>query len=85
FIVFVFTVLDYVLTTLFANKVSSKNISSIFSMKSSLSRVSAVVVLILSSYFLKSISTSELVIINFGLAFIASILVIWFSEKSRVK
>ncbi len=68
--VLVFTVIEYILTNSFANKVTSKNISSLTSMKSSLSRISAILVLVSSSYFLNIYSVQYIVTFNFLLSLI---------------
>ena len=68
--VLVFTVIDYILTNSFANKVTTKNISSLTSMKSSLSRISAILVLVSSSYFLNIYSVQYIVTFNFLLSLI---------------
>ena len=68
--VLVFTVIEYILTNSFANKVTTKNISSLTSMKSSLSRISAILVLVSSSYFLNIYSVQYIVTFNFLLSLI---------------
>ena len=71
--VLVFTVIEYILTNSFANKVTTQNISSLTSMKSSLSRISAILVLVSSSYFLNIYSIQYIVTFNFLLSLILSI------------
>ena len=68
--VLVFTVIEYILTNSFANKVTTQNISSLTSMKSSLSRISAILVLVSSSYFLNIYSIQYIVTFNFLLSLI---------------
>ena len=65
-----FTVIEYILTNSFANKVTTQNISSLTSMKSSLSRISAILVLVSSSYFLNIYSIQYIVTFNFLLSLI---------------
>ena len=68
--VLVFTVIEYILANSFANKVTTQNISSLTSMKSSLSRISAILVLVSSSYFLNIYSVQYIVTFNFLLSLI---------------
>ena len=68
--VLVFTVIEYILTNSFANRVTTQNISSLTSMKSSLSRISAIIILVSSSYFLKIYSVQYIVTFNFLLSLI---------------
>ena len=68
--VLIFTVIEYILTNSFANRVTTQNISSLTSMKSSLSRISAIIILVSSSYFLKIYSVQYIVTFNFLLSLI---------------
>ncbi|WP_083573816.1 MFS transporter [Streptobacillus notomytis] len=78
----VFTILDYFITYNFSKIVSKENISSLISLKSTTSRVSSLIMLLLFSFILRFISLQHLIIVNFIIVFaILSISIFKFHNK----
>ncbi len=63
----IFTILNYFIVYNFSKAVSQENISSLVSLKSTLTRMGSLIILLLSSLILHYISVTTLVMINFSL------------------
>ncbi|MDO4814474.1 MAG: MFS transporter [Gemella sp.] len=85
-LVLIFSVIDYILTNVFANKVSTDNISSLLSMRSSLTRVSSMLILLVSGMLLKYMEVNYLVIGNFLLSILIIIVIlVVYNRKNNAK
>lgn len=76
-LVFIFTFFEYFSNVLFSKTVSPTHISSLTSLRSSCGRLASLVSLLLSSLLLTYLSVKSVVLLNFGLAIIASLVVIF--------
>lgn len=82
-LVFIFTFFEYFSNVLFSKTVSPTHISSLTSLRSSCGRLASLVSLLLSSLLLTYLSVKSVVLLNFGLAIIASLVVIFLALKNN--
>ncbi len=83
YLVFIFTFFEYFSNVLFSKTVSPTHISSLTSLRSSCGRLASLVSLLLSSLLLTYLSVKSVVLLNFGLAIIASLVVIFLAFKNN--
>ncbi|WP_304682490.1 MFS transporter [uncultured Ligilactobacillus sp.] len=82
-LVFIFTFFEYFSNVLFSKTVSKTHISSLTSLRSSCGRLASLVSLLLSSLLLTYLSVKVVVLLNFILAMIASLGVIYLALKTK--
>lgn len=82
-LVFIFTFFEYFSNVLFSKTVSKTHISSLTSLRSSCGRLASLVSLLLSSLLLTYLSVKVVVLLNFTLAMIASLKVIYLALKTK--
>lgn len=82
-LVFIFTFFEYFSNVLFSKTVSKTHISSLTSLRSSCGRLASLVSLLLSSLLLTYLSVKVVVLLNFTLAMIASLGVIYLALKTK--
>ena len=81
-LVFVFTFFEYFSNVIFSQTVSQAHISSLTSFRSSCGRLAALVSLLFSSLLLHYLAVKIVVVLNFTLAIIASLVVIFITLKN---
>lgn len=80
-LVFIFMFFDYFSNVLFSQNVSTRNISSLTSLKSSCGRIASLTSLIISSALINIFSTEFVVTMNFIFAIVASVFVLFIFLK----
>src|SRR5699024_1510798 len=80
-LVFIFMFFDYFSNVLFSQNVSTRNISSLTSLKSSCGRIASLTSLIISSALINIFSTEFVVTMNFIFAIVGSVFVLFIFLK----